>query len=189
MMRLSFSHSLVVAVIMTATAGVVYFPVAMVLGNGLAVRVVITLLSAAYGIYLLARSEERSGYLLLAMVWLLAVLATWFIFPKLAVYIAIHLGLMWLTRALYHCSGPIACGFDFVLHVFAYSATLWAAVTTNSIMAATWCLFLTLALFSFIPDASSSNTSGNAHSKDPSGRAFHDALRTARAAAEKLAKA
>jgi len=105
----------------------------------------------AYVVYLLARSRERAGRISILAIWSGAAVLTWWSAPSLMVYIAIHLVLLWLVRALYFHAGPLSALLDLGLNGLAFAVAAWAVIHTHSIFLALWCFFLVQSLFVLIP--------------------------------------
>jgi hypothetical protein len=83
--------------------------------------------------------------------WILACVAIWFAHLPLTLYLAAHIGLLWLLRSLYFHTGVLQAGMDLGLHVLAFASAVWAAAQTNSVFLSVWCFFLVQALFVCIP--------------------------------------
>ena len=77
------------------------------------------------------------------------VLAAWQ--PPLLLYLALHVGLLWLVRALYHYASVLSALADLGLNGMALAAAVWASTHTASLLLSTWCFFLVQALFVAIP--------------------------------------
>ena len=135
-------------------------------------------LTFAYTLYLMSRSAERAGRLVMPALWLLVTAAGWSLLSP-AAFALVQAGLMWLVRALYHHRGFVAAGVDLGLTAFACAAAVWA-LGTGSYLLTIWCFFLVQALFVWIPEPA---TGG--HAQGPAGSADFEASRRLAAAALK----
>jgi hypothetical protein len=118
---------------------------------GLAMRLLIAALGIAYILYLLRRSRERVGRVVVIAVWLVAAGIIGFLQPPLILYVALHIGLIWLIRSLYFYHSALASLADLGLTGLALAAAVWALTTTASLLLGLWCFFLVQALFVSIP--------------------------------------
>jgi hypothetical protein len=139
MKRPTLLQGIGVALLLTLLGGmgfslaVSWYPVDVVL------RTVVALLGFAYGLYLLARSSERVGRPTVVALWLAMILATWFGVSSLPLYLAIHVGALWLLRSLYFYGSPLAALLDLGLCGLSLVAALWAALHTGDVFLTLWC--------------------------------------------------
>jgi hypothetical protein len=116
---------------------------------------VLRALVAAVGLVLvlraIARSNEKTGRIVTLAVWLAAVAAIWLAGFGLPAFIATHVLLLWLVRALFTCSRPIEAGLELALTLLAASFATVAAVRTGSVFLASWTFVLVMALGAAIP--------------------------------------
>jgi hypothetical protein len=114
-------------------------------------RFVVAGLGLAYVVYLLRRNEERVGRVVATALWLVAALALWIFEPPALLYLAAHLGLVWLVRSLYFHSSLLTALADLGLVALGFAAAVWAASETHSVALSVWTFFLVQALFIAIP--------------------------------------
>ena len=151
MRRPSFFEGVVVALIVSVVAAAVFTVPAMLFGGGGVHRLVIAGIGFAYVLYLLARSRERVGRVTVVALWLGLAAATWLLAPQLLIYVAVHIGMVWLIRSLYFHASVLSALADLGLNGLALTAALWAGVQTHSLWLGIWCFFLVQALFVAIP--------------------------------------
>jgi hypothetical protein len=178
----NFLEGAAVALAASVAAAVLFGVLAPVFGGDAVLRALIALLALVYVIYLLRRSRERVGRVSVIAGWCLAalVLAVWH--PPLLLYLVLHVGMLWLVRALYHYASVLSALADLGLNGVALAAAVWAATHTASLLVSTWCFFLLQALFVAIPrDLRATQDAPT----DPADR-FQQAHRAAQAALRKL---
>jgi hypothetical protein len=111
------------------------------------VRLLIAALGLGYLLYVLARSGARVGRLVSLAAWLLLAVAAWVPAVPLALYLLIHVGAVWLLRAVYFYPSPLPALADLGLQGLALAAALSALTHTASPLLGIWCFFLVQALF------------------------------------------
>ena len=139
-------------------------------------------LSLAYLLYLLNRSPERIGRLIVLSAWCVIAATVWLWPLGLPLSLLAHLGALWLVRSLYFHGNVLAALGDLMLMGLGLIAALWAALHTGSLFAGLWCFFLTQALF---PSIRGPATAGKAPVPDPADR-FSQAYRAAEAALRRM---
>jgi len=185
MKRPSFPEGVLLALAAGVLSSVVYTTLPGIFGLEWTSRALITLLGLGYVLYLLHRSPERIGRIVTLAGWLLLTGTSWFLIMDPLSYLAVHLGLIWLIRSLYHQPGPLAALLDLALNLFAVVAGLWAFAHADSVFMGVWTFFLVQALFVGIPSlgnpgSRSDTTTGH----QPDG--FQQAYRGAEAALRRL---
>ena len=111
----------------------------------------IPLLSLAYICHLLRSCRARTGRVMTLAAWgAFAMTAGWLV-DSLTFYVVLHCGAIWLIRCLYAYSSLVPALLDAALSATAFLALAWALARSGSIFLATWCFFLTQALWTFIP--------------------------------------
>lgn len=146
-------------------------------------RLLIAVLALGYVVYLLARSRERVGRLSVVALWLVLAVANLMLVSSPLLYVAIHLAVIWLVRALYYYHGVLPALMDLALMAAALLAGLWAGNTTHSLFLSLWCFFLVQALFVLIPSSFTPSRKRDA-AKDETD--FERAYRAAQVALRKL---
>lgn len=153
MKRPSFFEGALVAALFALAAGMAGTVLSPLIGLSVVVRVLIPALGLGYLLYLLARSDERTGRLTVLAAWAaLAIASAWFS-PSLPLYLAIHAGALWLFRSLYFYSGVLPALMDLGVSAASIALACWAATQSGSLALTTWCFFLVQALFVAIPPA------------------------------------
>jgi hypothetical protein len=179
-----FIEGVVVAFMICITALIGFFIVGLLCNQTDTWRVLITMISLGYSIYLLGRSQQRTGRITVLASWLLIAIATWLYQSSLIHYALIHLTTLWLIRSLYFHINLRSVMLDLGLIVLGVAIAFWALIHSGSPLLSLWCVFLVQALFVAIPDtikqASSTQTATNSNAK------FQQALRTAESAMNSL---
>jgi hypothetical protein len=173
-------------VLLAAALGVVASVMGTVLtplfGLPAVVRMLIPALGLAYVLYLLARTDERTGRVTALALWATMAVMSWWLAPSLPFYLAIHAGAIWLLRSLYFYAGFVPALCDLGLSVASIALTVWAAMHSGSLFLATWCFFLVQALFVAIPR----DIRGRERAVAPHNENFDRARRQAEAALQQL---
>lgn len=121
------------------------------LGLGTVLRLAAPLLAAAYLVYFLRASQQRTGRLATLSLWTALTAITWWAAPSLPLYLLIHAGALWLIRSLYSYAGVIPALMDLGLCVLSVLAFGWVFMRTGGVFLATWSFFLVQALWVAIP--------------------------------------
>lgn len=181
----TFSEGVLVALAAGLVSSVTYTVMHGALGLEWTTRILVAGLSLGYVLYLLHRSQERTGRFVTLTAWFGVAGASWFMTLDPLLYLLVHLSLIWLVRALYHQTGPLAALFDLGLNLLALMAGYWAFWHADSIFMGVWTFFLVQATFIAIP--SLSNPGGDSNpAPDQQIDHFHTAYRSAEAALRKL---
>jgi len=184
MKRPSFMHGVGIAFLLSFFGAALFAALGPFLGSVLLLRTLIPLLGLAYVLYLLGRSGARTGRVMTIAFWVLAAGVTWFMAPPLAVYLMIHVALVWLIRSLYFYDSFTPALMDLGLSTMSIAAATWAATRSGSIFLAIWCLFLVQALFCIIPRSIEPAKAQSTRWDDDD--AFHRAQRNAEAALRRI---
>lgn len=174
-----------VAIIASLAAGVFGALLPIMVSNATSARIVIASLALAYLVFLLKRSNERSGRVLMVAAWLIVTLGSWILDISLLWFVLSQATAIWFVRSLYFHSSILPTLFDLGLVAFGLSAGAWAILQTGSLVMAVWCFFLSQSLFGLIPSfggLSNSPTGINAGRHDR----FQSAHRVALDAVRKL---
>lgn len=180
----SFFEGVLLAVVASLSADMLFVALRWLMSPASALSLLIAGLAFAYCVYLLLRSPERVGRMTTLALWIVLSGAVWLWSPPLPLFLLLHLGMVWLVRALYFQPGPVAALADFALNGLSLAAALWAAVNTGSLLLAVWCFFLTQALFVVIPGGLGQPKPKPAPASDDR---FQHAYRAAEAALRKIA--
>ncbi len=158
----SFLEGVLVALTAALGASIAYGVLTLVLPRSPALTLVVAGLGLGYLLYLLGRSRERAGRVVMVITWLMVTALVWALSPGPWTQVLLQSGLIWLVRSLYHQSSPLAALLDLGLIVTGLAAALWAGTHTGSLLLAVWCLFLVQAPFGAIPDRPGSRTTREA---------------------------
>lgn len=151
MKRPTFFEGVLVAIAVSLVGAALFTTLGFVFPLGPVVRIVVAGIGLGYVLYLLSRSRERVGRIVVLTLWVVAAGAAWFMAPSLTLYVFAHLGLVWLVRSLYFYSSMLSALLDLGLNGLALAAAVWAATVTHSVLLSIWCFFLVQALFVAIP--------------------------------------
>jgi hypothetical protein len=187
MKRPSFSEGVIVALVAAVLGSMFHTVLPGLLGLTWTVRVLIAGLGLGYVVYLLWRSPERTGRFITLTGWLLLAGSSWSLIADPLVYLAVHLGMVWLVRALYQQPGPLAALMDLALNLTALMAGLWAFVHADSVFLGIWTFFLVQALFVAVPSADGRRAGSDA-GPGPQSDQFQTAFRNAETALRKLSR-
>jgi hypothetical protein len=185
MKRRSFAEGVAVALVAALVSSMVLTLLPALFGLQWTTRLLIAGLGLGYVLYLLHRSQERTGRVVTLAAWLAVGCLSWFLVEDPLLYLAAHLGMVWLVRSLYHQSGPLAALADLALNLFALMAGSWAWLHADSVFLGVWSFFLAQALFVGIPSATARATEAAAQPERRADR-FQLAYRSAEAALRKL---
>jgi len=148
-------------------------------------RILISILALGYLVYLLKRSDERTGRVVMVVLWLIATLASTLLDTSLVGFLLIQAGLVWVVRSLYFHASVLPALLDLGLICLALVASAWAILQTGSVMTAIWCFFLTQSLFVLIPGFASGDDHASCFNTVEADR-FQSAHRVALDAVRKL---
>jgi hypothetical protein len=185
MKRPTFFEGVLVAIAVSLAGAALFTALGFVFPLGAILRMVVAGLGLGYVLYLLSRSRERAGRIVMLMLWAVAAAATWFMAPSLTLYLLAHVGLIWLIRSLYFYSSVLSALLDLGLNALALAAAVWAATVTHSVFLSIWCFFLVQALFVAIPKRLRPKTSTGRPEPDQQDR-FQHAYHVAESAVRKL---
>jgi hypothetical protein len=114
-------------------------------------QILIAGLGLGYLIYLLKRSNERTGRVVMIAFWLVASLTCMLLESSLFSTLLVQAALIWIVRSLYFQASVLPALLDLGLVAFGLLASAWAILQTGSVITAIWCFFLTQSLFVLIP--------------------------------------
>jgi len=183
MKRESFLRGVVVAFIFAVFSAVGFIALKPVFGATLLLQWLIAACAGLYIVYLLSRSNEKSGRLAVPALWALGTIVIWHTVPGLTLFLLAHVGMVWLVRSLYFHAGILSALLDLALCAAAVLAAVAAARSSHSVFLSVWSFFLVQALFVAIPTVVSSKAPVPATDSNDQ---FHRALATAEAALRRL---
>jgi hypothetical protein len=179
----TFFGGVAAAFVLAAAGAASFAALTTVLTSDVAIRATSTVLGGAYLLYLLSRSEERTGRVVTIAVWLTGAVATGVFATSLPLFFVCHVVMIWLVRTLYFHGSFTTALLDLGVAALALAAAIWAARTSGSLFLAIWCFFLVQALFVVIP----ANTNAQAQAGGFDDQPFKRAHRSAGAALRRLA--
>ena len=151
MNRPSFLEGALVALIAAVVAAVLYTGLCLPFPPREALALTVAALGLGYLLYLLARSGERAGRVLLGLAWVPVTAASLALVPSAWSQCLVQLGLVWVVRVWCFQWTPTAALLDLGLILAGVAAALWASLHSGSLFLAVWSLLLVQALFGAIP--------------------------------------
>ena len=151
MKRPTFLEGTVVAATASIAGAALFGALTLTVAAGPVLRVLVAGLGLAYVIYLLSRSSERMGRITVITAWTASALAIWWLTSSFALYLLLHVTLIWVIRSLYFHSGGLGSIADLGISALATAAGVSGGMYSGSVLLGIWCFFLTQALFVFIP--------------------------------------
>jgi hypothetical protein len=146
-----FPEGALVALLAALAGSLACAMLGMVLPGPMALALTLAALGLAYLLYLLGRSPERAGRLVMVSAWAAVTALAWGLSPGPWTQLAVQTGSVWLVRSLYFQSSPSGALLDLGLATLGLAAALWAGGHSGSLLLAIWCFFLVQAPFTAIP--------------------------------------
>ena len=169
MKRPAFSEGIVVAILVSLAVTVVFTVLSSFFPTRWLLQALIAGVSLSYVCYLLVRSQEKTGRLTVIAVWGVITVVTWLFSPSTIITLFVHVGLIWLVRALYYYTSLVVALVDLGLTLFGMAAAIWTLLYTHSLFLSVWCFFLIQALFVVLPtDLKSDLLKANKQNTKPS---------------------
>ncbi len=116
-----------------------------------AIRGIAIALGGAYTLYLLSRSEERTGRIATVVVWCVATALAAVFASSLPLFLICQVASIWLIRSLYFHGSIVTALADLGIGGLALAFAIWAAKSSGSVFLSIWCFFLVQALFVALP--------------------------------------
>ncbi len=185
MKRPDFFEGAVVGVIASIVASALFTTLVWVFNPDNVLELIITGISFGYILYLLARSHEKTGRIVVLTAWSIIATLVWMLSLPLMLFIFVHVALMWLIRSLYFYSSLLSSLIDMGLTGLSLAVALWAGMHTSSLFLSIWCFFLIQALFVTIPARMNKPTTTQLITPERED-AFESAHRSAETALRKL---
>jgi len=151
MTRPTFLEGALVALIAAFAAAVFSSGLGLFVPTREALALTITALGLGYLLYLLARSGERAGRVVILLAWVPVTAAALTLAPGVWPQVLMQLGLAWLVRVWCFQGTPTAALLDLGLILTGAVVALWAGSHSGSLFLAVWSLLLVQALFGVIP--------------------------------------
>ena len=151
MKRPAFSEGVIVAIVVSLAITVLFTVLSSFLPTRWLLQGVIATVSFTYIFYLLIRSQEKVGRVTVIMLWGVVSVLAWLLAPSTIIVLFVHVGMIWLVRALYYYTSLIVALLDLGLTLFAMAAAIWTLSYTHSLFLSVWCFFLIQAVFVMLP--------------------------------------
>jgi len=181
----TFAEGIFFALITSLVSSVLLFSLSSLFSSSVLIHLIISGITLGYILYLLSRSKERIGRVIVVTTWFIGITCLWFAWPPITLFILGHVISIWLIRSLYFYSSLISSLMDLTLNSFSVAIAFAVASHTNSLFLTLWCFFLSQALFVMIPKSiskSTTNTSKHFNNQDD----FQQSFRAAEAAVRQL---
>lgn len=178
MKRATFNEGVGIALVSSIVIAAVFFMASFLFFGDELFRFVIAAISFFYILYLLLRTNERVGRVVVLSLWFVLTLMSLIFIPSLIMFIVFQLTLIWLLRSLYFYNSLFSALIDLMLNVLSLIIAIWTWSVSGSLFLTFWCFFIVQALFVFIPKtfASKSNTKSiYRNKKDKFEQAHHEA--------------
>ncbi|OUR73612.1 hypothetical protein A9Q78_02760 [Methylophaga sp. 41_12_T18] len=184
MKKTTFFDGVLVALVTSLVGSASYYVLSSLFADNLVIRFLISGITLAYILYLLNRSNEKTGRITVISAWSVITIIIWLVWPPAPLFILINLASLWLIRSLYFYSSLFSSLADLALTAISIVVAFWVASHTDSLFLSLWCFFLTQALFVLILSSmknSRRNTDTATNNSD-----FQHAYQVAEAAVQKL---
>jgi hypothetical protein len=178
-------EGIVVAIVASITGGILIALLPIVSSQYTTIRILLSVLAIGYMLYLMKRSTERTGRVVMVAIWLIVTLGSLLLGTSVIGFALIQVTSIWIVRSLYFQSSPLPALLDLGLVAFGLVASAWAILQTGSVMTAIWCFFLSQSLFVLIPGFSRNRDAQNCFKPVEQDR-FNSAHRVALDAVRKL---
>jgi hypothetical protein len=131
---------------------IIYYALAPFFTANFLIKLISSMLSFSYIVYLLYLSKERVGRVTVLVLWTVLVITVGYFLSPISLFILTQLIAIWLIRSLYYYSSFIASFADLLLNGLSVASAFLAFNQTGSLFLTLWCFFLTQALFVLIPN-------------------------------------
>jgi len=147
----SLFEGIVVAIGASLGGGILTAMLPIVTSEYNAIRILLSVLAISYLLYLMKRSNERTGRIVIIALWLSVTLGCLLLGTSLTWFALFQVASIWIIRSLYFHTSILPALMDLALTGFGLVAAAWAILQTGSTMTAIWCFFLSQSLFVLIP--------------------------------------
>lgn len=178
----TFNQGLAFALVSSLVGSLIYYMFSAFVADSYLIRLLISLGSFAYILYLLKQSQTRLGRVSVMGLWAVISAVLWFYWPPASLFLLVHISMLWIIRSLYFYSSMVSALADLGLNLLSIAAAFWVAEHTGSVFLSIWCFFLTQAMFVAIPKNLLVSRQQQAIPDDR----FQSAYRTAQSAVIKL---
>lgn len=185
MKRPSFFEGAFIGIIASIVGSTLFTTLSWMIPSATVMQLVITLIGFTYLIYLLSRSQEKVGRIVVLACWSVITAATWLISLPLVMIILTQISMLWLIRSLYFYSSIVPALIDLSITGISFTVAIATVFHTSSVFLGFWCFFLIQALFVFIPARISKKSANQPLTNIPKD-SFNVAHQSAEAAIRKL---
>ncbi len=147
----TFLGGAAIAFVFAAAGAAVFAALTPGLASHLVVRGIAIALGGAYTLYLLSRSEERTGRVATVFVWCVLTTLTTVFVSALPLFLICQVAAIWLIRSLYFHGSLVTALADLGISGLALASAIWAAKSSGSVFLSIWSFFLVQALFVALP--------------------------------------
>lgn len=179
----TFLGGAAIAFVFAATGAAMFAALTPWLASHLAIRGIAIALGGAYTLYLLSRSEERTGRIATVAAWCVATTLSIVFVSALPLLLICQVAVIWLIRSLYFHGSIVTALADLGIGALALACAIWAAKSSGSMFLSVWCFFLVQALFVALP----TDIAAKAQRDDGDDQPFKRAERSAAAAMRRIA--
>jgi len=151
MKRPNFFEGVIVGVVASITASALFATLIWFFNPATVLELIVSGISFGYILYLLTRSHEKTGRIVVLTAWSVIAMLAWMLSLPLTLFIFVHVALLWLIRSLYFYSSLLSSLIDMGLTGLSLAVALWAGMHSSSLFLSIWCFFLIQALFVIIP--------------------------------------
>ena len=185
MKQATFADGVGIALLSSVIVAAVFMTMSSVFIGGDLFRLLISMLSFFYMLYLFSRSGSRIGKVTTIFIWFVITFSALVFVHSIIMTIAIHLLMIWLIRSLYFYNSLFSSFIDLALTILSLMIAVWVWSFSGSLFLSFWCFFLMQALFVFIPISFSSNQKSSGLNKHDNDR-FEHAYRAAELAVRNI---
>ncbi len=179
----TFLGGAAIAFVLAAAGAALFAATTPWLAASFAIRAIAIAAGGAYVLYLLSRSEERTGRVATVTLWCVATALAAVFTSSLPLFLICQVASIWLIRSLYFHNSILAALADLGIGGLALAFAVWAAKSSGSVFLSIWCFFLVQALFVALP----ANIRAKARCDEAPDQPFKRAERSATAAIRRLA--
>jgi len=151
MKRPNFFEGVLVGIIASIAGSALFATLTWLFSPANILELIVTTVSFAYIVYLLARSHEKTGRIVVLSIWSIIATLAWLLPLPLTLFVFVHIALLWLIRSLYFYSSILSALIDLGLTGLGLAVAIWSGIHTGSLFLSIWCFFLIQALFVAIP--------------------------------------
>ncbi|MGR9108244.1 MAG: hypothetical protein ACU843_15090 [Gammaproteobacteria bacterium] len=152
MKNLSFLQGVGFALGASLAGGAMFFGLTPWFESARVFKLIVSSIAFANLAWLLMRAPRRSGRLTALAIGLVFAALAWFFIPSILLFVAWHLGMIWLIRALYFYRSLGAALIDLAVCAMSLAFGAWAFRHSGNPALGIWCLFLGQALAALIPE-------------------------------------